>query len=356
MKFLDQCKIYMRSGAGGDGCVSFRREKFVEYGGPDGGNGGRGGHIIIEAVNGLNTLIDFRYNQHFKAERGHHGMGKIRTGADGKDLIVKVPVGTEILSDEKDIVLAELMAPGERIVLLEGGRGGLGNTHFKSSVNRAPRHFIPGGPSQEMWVWLRLKLIADAGLVGLPNAGKSTFLAAVSRARPKIADYPFTTLKPQLGVAHVDDKEFVIADIPGLIEGASEGAGLGHRFLGHIERCGVLLHLVDGTQSGVTDAYRTIREELEAYGAGLEDKEELVALTKSDALDARSLSARKRALEKACGQPVMVISAVSGSNVREVLRALATRVGRDTVPEDEAADQISEQPETSSGPWSPLDN
>ncbi|MDA5192774.1 GTPase ObgE [Govanella unica] len=356
MKFLDQCKIFLRSGAGGDGCVSFRREKFVEFGGPDGGNGGRGGHIIIEAVPGLNTLIDFRYRQHFKAERGHHGMGRSRTGADGADMVIPVPVGTEIIDDETETVVAELITPGQRIMLLEGGRGGLGNEHFKSSTNRAPRHFIPGGPTQELWVWLRLKLMADAGLLGMPNAGKSTFLAAVSRAKPKIADYPFTTLKPQLGVVHIDDREFVLADIPGLIAGASEGAGLGHRFLGHIERCGVLLHLVDATQSSVSDAYRTVRAELDAYGSGLEDKLEIVALSKTDAVDARSLSARKRALEKTCGKPVHLLSAVSGLGVKEILRNLSAEVGHITVPEQPAVESTPSAPVEKDSNWSPLDS
>lgn len=350
MKFLDQCKIYLRSGAGGDGCCSFRREKFIEYGGPDGGNGGRGGSIVFEAVAGLNTLIDFRYRQHFKAERGHHGMGRNRTGAAGADLIIPVPVGTEILDEARETVIADLAHAGERVVLLEGGQGGLGNDHFKSSTNRAPRKTTKGGEAQEMWVWLRLKLLADAGLVGLPNAGKSTFLSAVSRARPKIADYPFTTLKPQLGVVHVDDKEFVLADIPGLIEGAHEGAGLGDRFLGHIERCGVLLHLVDGTQENVTGAYRTVRRELKAYGHGLDQKDEIIALSKVDALDPATRKAQLAKLKRAAKKPVYALSAATGEGVRDILRAIAERVGRATVPET-AAEQTAE----ASADWSPLD-
>ena len=349
MKFLDQCKIYLRSGAGGDGCCSFRREKFIEYGGPDGGDGGRGGSIVFEAVAGLNTLIDFRYKQHFKAERGHHGMGRNRTGAAGADLIIPVPVGTEVLDEERETVIADLAHAGDRVVLLEGGQGGLGNDHFKSSTNRAPRKTIPGGEAQEMWVWLRLKLLADAGLVGLPNAGKSTFLSAVSRARPKIGDYPFTTLKPQLGVVHVDDKEFVLADIPGLIEGAHEGAGLGDRFLGHIERCGVLLHLVDGTEENVTVAYRTIRRELKAYGHGLDDKDEIVALSKVDALDPATRKSRLAKLKRAAKKPVYALSAATGDGVRDILRAIAERVGRETVPEEAVTEETTDI-------WSPLDN
>lgn len=354
MKFLDQCKIYLKSGAGGDGCCSFRREKFIEYGGPDGGNGGRGGHVIFEAVPGLNTLIDFRYRQHFKAERGHHGMGRSRSGAAGADLVIPVPVGTEILADDQETVIADLSQAGDRIVLLEGGHGGLGNEHFKSSTNRAPRHTVPGGEAQEMWVWLRLKLLADAGLVGLPNAGKSTFLAAVSRANPKIGDYPFTTLKPQLGVVHIDDQEFVLADIPGLIEGAHEGAGLGDRFLGHIERCGVLLHLVDGTQEDVSGAYRTVRRELMAYGQGLDDKEEIIALSKLDALDADTRKKRLAKLKRAAKKPVLALSAASGEGVREILRALAARVGRATVPKKEK--EADAAAPTDTGAWSPLDH
>ncbi|RMF08331.1 MAG: GTPase ObgE [Alphaproteobacteria bacterium] len=355
MHFLDQCKIYLRSGAGGDGCLSFRREKYVEFGGPDGGDGGRGGHIIFEAVPGLNTLIDFRYKQHFKAPRGGHGMGKNRTGASARDLVIPVPVGTQILDEHNETVLADFTRAGERLVLLEGGRGGLGNTHFKSSVNRAPRQTTKGEPGREMWVWLRLKLLADAGLVGLPNAGKSTFLARVSRAKPKIGAYPFTTLAPQLGVVQVDGCEFVMADIPGLIEGAHEGAGLGDRFLGHVERCGVLLHLVDGTAEDVAGAYRTVRGELEAYGQGLADKDEIVALNKCDALDQAVQTDKLKALEDASSREVFAISGATGDGVRTVLRRLAALVGRPSANETtfNDADAAGDDAEAD---WSPLDD
>jgi GTP-binding protein len=326
MKFLDQAKIHIRSGAGGDGCVSFRREKFIEYGGPDGGDGGRGGDVVFECVAGLNTLIDFRYTQHFKAERGHHGMGENRTGRAGKPLIIKVPLGTQIIAEDGETLLADLTEIGQKLTLLEGGQGGHGNTHFKSSVNRAPRRFDPGGEAIEMSVWLRLKLLADAGLVGLPNAGKSTFLAAVTRAKPKIADYPFTTLVPQLGVVHVDEREFVLADIPGLIEGAHEGAGLGTRFLGHIERCRTLLHLVDGTQDDIVGNWRTVRKELKAYGHGLDRKPEVLALNKIDALQEDELEAKRAKLEKAARKKVMIVSGAAGMNVPEVLRQLLKNV------------------------------
>ena len=323
MKFLDQAKIWVKAGDGGNGCVAFRREKFVEFGGPWGGDGGKGGDVIVEAVPNLNTLIDYRYAQHFKAERGGDGAGRDMTGADGRDLVLKVPVGTEILAEDKTTVIADLVEPGQRVTLCRGGRGGFGNAHYKSSTNRAPRRADPGAPGEERWVWLRLKLIADAGIVGLPNTGKSTFLAAVSAAKPKIADYPFTTLTPQLGVVRLgDDAEFVLADIPGLIEGAHEGAGLGDRFLGHIERCAVLLHLVDGTRSAVTEAYRTVRAELEAYGAGLAGKPEVVALNKADAIEPRALAARRAALARAAGKHVLVLSAATGQGKAEVLRAL----------------------------------
>ncbi|MGE0155031.1 MAG: GTPase ObgE [Reyranellaceae bacterium] len=326
MKFLDQAKIHIRSGAGGDGCVSFRREKFIEYGGPDGGDGGKGGDVAFECVAGLNTLIDFRYTQHFKAERGHHGMGENRTGRAGKPLSVKVPLGTQIIAEDGETLLADMTELGQRFVLLEGGHGGKGNTHFKSSTNRAPRRFTKGGEAAEMSVWLRLKLLADAGLVGLPNAGKSTFLAAVSRARPKIADYPFTTLTPQLGVVKVDEREFVLADIPGLIEGAHEGAGLGTRFLGHIERCRVLLHLVDATQDDVVGNWRTVRRELKAYGHGLERKPEILALNKIDALAADELEEKRARLEKAARKKVQTVSGAAGLNVPDVLRLLLKQV------------------------------
>jgi len=327
MKFLDQAKIYCRSGDGGNGVVGFRRERFIEFGGPDGGDGGRGGHVIFEAAENLNTLIDFRYTQHFRAPKGGNGAGANKTGHAARDVLIKVPIGTQIMDDDRETLLADLDAPGKRVVLLQGGDGGHGNTHFKSSTNRAPRRAEPGWPGAERWVWLRLKLIADAGLVGLPNAGKSTFLAAVSAAHPKIADYPFTTLTPQLGVVRLSDtQDFVLADIPGLIEGAHDGAGLGDRFLGHVERCAVLLHLVDGAAGNVVAAWRTIREELAAYGAGLADKPEIVALNKSDAMTARELSARRLALSRACGHPVMVVSGVSGQGVPEVLFALYEKV------------------------------
>ncbi|HKN41676.1 MAG TPA: GTPase ObgE, partial [Sphingomicrobium sp.] len=291
MKFLDEAKVYIASGAGGNGCVSFRREKFIEFGGPNGGDGGTGGDVVVEAVTGLNTLIDYRYQQHFKAQRGGNGMGKDRAGANGKDVVLKVPVGTQVYEEDGETLLADLTEVGQRVTIAEGGNGGFGNAHFKSSTNRAPRHANPGQPGEEHTIRLRLKLIADAGLIGLPNAGKSTFLAAVSAAKPKIADYPFTTLHPQLGVVEVDGREFVLADLPGLIEGAHEGIGLGDRFLGHTERCRVLLHLIDGTSDDAGEAYRIVRGELEAYGHGLTDKPEIVALSKSDALTKDAIKA-----------------------------------------------------------------
>lgn len=324
MKFLDQCKVYVRSGNGGGGCISFRREKFIEYGGPDGGDGGKGGDVWIVAVEGLNTLIDFRYQQHFKADTGGHGMGQNRHGADGEDVVLRVPVGTEILDEDQETVLADLTKEGERVLLAKGGNGGFGNAHFKSSVNQAPRRANPGLEGEERALWLRLKLIADAGLIGLPNAGKSTFLAAVSAATPKIADYPFTTLHPNLGVVDLSAGErFVLADVPGLIEGAADGAGLGTRFLGHVERCAVLLHLIDATQESATRAYRTVRAELEAYGGGLAEKAELVALNKCDALDGATVARKRAALSRAIGKPVAVISGVSGAGVVELLREAA---------------------------------
>jgi GTP-binding protein len=326
MKFLDQAKVYLKSGDGGPGCVSFRREKYVEFGGPDGGDGGRGGDVRVEAVDGLNTLIDYRYRQHFKAGRGRHGMGKDRTGARGADAVLKVPVGTQVIDDETGRLLADLTEVGQRARLLKGGDGGFGNAHYKSSTNRAPRRADPGWPGEEAWVWLRLKLIADAGLVGLPNAGKSTFLAAVSRARPKIADYPFTTLHPNLGVVSAGGEEFALADIPGLIAGAHEGHGLGDRFLGHVERCAVLLHLVDGTEADVAAAYRTVRDELEAYGQGLARKPEILALNKADALDGPAAAARAAELAAAAGTEVLTISGVAGSGVAETLRRLQAAI------------------------------
>jgi GTP-binding protein len=326
MRFLDLCKVYIRSGGGGAGCVSFRREKYIEFGGPDGGDGGNGGSVWVEAVEGLNTLIDFRYQQHFFAASGQHGMGKQMTGVTGKDVLLKLPVGTEILDEDQETVIADLTVVGQRVCLAKGGNGGFGNLHFKSSTNRAPARANPGQEGIERTIWLRLKLIADAGLLGLPNAGKSTFLAAVSNARPKIADYPFTTLYPNLGVVGVDGREFVMADIPGLIEGASEGRGLGDLFLGHVERCSVLLHLVDGTSSTITKDYRTILTELEAYSPELAAKPRITALNKIDALDSKTLASRKKSLEKAVGGPVMLMSGVSREGVTEVLRALQTQI------------------------------
>jgi GTP-binding protein len=323
MKFLDQCKIYLRSGDGGDGVVGFRREKYIEFGGPDGGNGGRGGDIVFEAQENLNTLIDFRYTQHFRVRKGGNGSGADRTGAGSSDVVVKVPIGTQVFAEDQETMLADLDRPGMRVVLLRGGDGGFGNAHFKTSTNRAPRRATKGWPGEERWVWLRLKLIADAGLIGLPNAGKSTFLAATTAAKPKIADYPFTTLHPQLGVIRLSmSEEFVLADIPGLIEGAHGGAGLGDRFLGHVERCAVMLHLVDGAAGDVVHAWRTVREELAAYGGGLAEKPELIGLNKCDAMSPRETSARAAALRKASGRPVMVLSGVSGQGVPEVLRTL----------------------------------
>lgn len=326
MKFLDEAKIFVKSGDGGAGCIAFRREKFIEFGGPNGGDGGRGGDIVVEVVPNLNTLIDYRYQQHFKARRGYHGSGSNRTGADAETIVLKVPVGTQIFDEDKETLLFDLMTPGERVVLCRGGDGGFGNAHYKTSTNQAPRIAGQGWPGEERWIWLRLKLIADAGLVGLPNAGKSTMLAAVSRAKPKIADYPFTTLKPQLGVVHVDEREFVMADIPGLIEGAHEGAGLGTKFLGHVERCRVLLHLVDGTQDDVVGAYKTIRKELKSYSAELAKKIEIVALNKCDAMTEEEIEEKAAALKKAAklkkGQQVFRVSGAAGINVTELKRTL----------------------------------
>ncbi len=335
MKFLDEAKIYIRSGDGGNGIVAFRREKFIEFGGPNGGDGGKGGDVWAEGVEGLNTLIDYRYQVHFKAQRGQHGMGQNRAGAKGDDIVLKVPVGTEILDEEGEELIADISEPGQRVLLAKGGNGGFGNAHFKTSTNRAPRHANPGQEGSERWIRLRLKLIADAGLVGLPNAGKSTFLATVTAAKPKIADYPFTTLHPGLGVVRSAGREFVLADIPGLIEGAHEGAGLGDRFLGHIERCRVLLHLVDGTSEEPGQAYETVRGELEAYGAGLAEKPEIVALSKADALDEETLAERVADLADAAGRTPLVISSASGLGVEEVLGQLADVIGAAKV-EDKA--------------------
>ena len=337
MKFLDQCKIYIRSGDGGGGAVSFRREKFIEYGGPDGGDGGRGGDVWVVAEEGLNTLIDYRYQQHFKAETGVHGMGRNRHGRNGEDVILRVPVGTQVLDEERETIIADLNTEGQRLRLAKGGNGGFGNAYFKGPVNQAPRHANPGQAGEELVVWLRLKLIADAGLVGLPNAGKSTFLAAVSAAKPKIADYPFTTLTPNLGVVDLSSTErFVLADIPGLIEGASEGAGLGTRFLGHVERSAVLIHLVDGTQDDVAGAWKMVREELEAYGEGLTDKREILALNKIDALTPELRKAKAKALKKASGAAPLMVSGVSGEGVPEVLRAALKEIRAGRIEEKEA--------------------
>ena len=337
MKFLDQAKVFIRSGDGGAGCVAFRREKFIEFGGPSGGNGGRGGDIIVEAVDGLNTLIDYRYQQHFKAKTGGHGMGANRSGAAAPDVVLKVPVGTQVFDEDNETLLADFTRVGERAVLAKGGNGGFGNAHFKSSTNRAPRRANPGIPGEERTIWLRLKLIADAGLVGLPNAGKSTFLAAVSAAKPKIADYPFTTLHPQLGVVSIDSREFVLADIPGLIEGAHEGAGLGDRFLGHVERCRVLLHLVDGTCEHAGEAYKTVRAELDAYGTILVDKPEIVALNKADALTPEQLKQQTARLKRAAKKTPLVISAVTRQGVTEALRALVKVIDASSEPKEVAA-------------------
>jgi GTPase len=324
MKFLDQAKIHLRSGNGGDGVVAFRREKFLEFGGPEGGNGGRGGDIVFEAAPNLNTLIDFRYTQHFRAAKGGNGAGSNRTGANAPPVIIRVPVGTEILADDRATLLADLCEPGQRVVLLRGGDGGFGNAHYKSSTNRAPRRADKGWSGEERAVWLRLKLIADAGLIGRPNAGKSTFLSRVSAARPKIADYPFTTLRPQLGVVRLSaTSEFVLADLPGLIEGAHEGAGVGDRFLGHAERCAVLLHLIDGAAGDVVAAWRMIREELAAYGAGLANKPEIIGLNKRDAMTSHEAAARRTALERASSRPVFLLCAVTGEGVDPLLQTLA---------------------------------
>ena len=352
MKFLDQAKIYIRSGNGGAGCVSFRREKFIPNGGPDGGDGGHGGNVWITAVDGLNTLIDYRYQQHFKAQTGVHGMGRQMHGAKGEDVILKVPVGTQVLDDDKETVLLDMDHAGKTEMLLKGGNGGWGNVHFKGPSNQAPKYANPGQEGQERWIWLRLKLIADVGLAGLPNAGKSTFLAASSAARPKIADYPFTTLVPNLGVVDLSETErFVIADIPGLIEGAHEGAGIGTRFLGHVERSGCLLHLIDGTQDDVGKAYRIIRHELEAYGAGLAEKAEVLALNKIDALTPEAREEKAAELEAVAGRRPMLVSGVSGEGVTELLRAAWTEVRKDRgeIAPAEEDETVMETP----GGWAP---
>jgi len=345
MKFLDLARVHIRSGAGGAGCVSFRREKYIEFGGPDGGDGGGGGSVWAEVVDGLNTLIDFRYQQHFFAQNGQPGRGQQRTGRDGEDIVLRVPVGTEILDEDQETVIADLTDVGSRVLLARGGNGGWGNLHFKTSTNQAPRRANPGQEGVERTLWLRLKLIADAGLVGLPNAGKSTFLAASSNARPKIADYPFTTLHPNLGVVGVDGAEFVMADIPGLIAGAHEGRGIGDRFLGHVERCSVLLHLVDGTADDVAGDYRTIIDELEAYGGHLADKPRVTALNKVDALDDEMRADARARLEQAAGAPVFLLSPVTGEGLAEVLRAVRAQIAEDRLRTITA----HEEPE----PWQP---
>ena len=348
MKFLDQAKIYIRSGDGGAGAVSFRREKFLEFGGPDGGDGGRGGNVWAEAVDGLNTLIDYRYQQHFKAKTGMHGMGRNMTGGKGDDVILKVPAGTQIFDEDNETLICDLTEIGQRYRLAKGGNGGFGNLHFTTSTNRAPRRANPGQEGQELTIWLRLKLIADAGVVGLPNAGKSTFLASVTAAKPKIADYPFTTLHPNLGVARVDGRELVIADIPGLIEGAHEGVGIGDRFLGHVERTRVLLHLVSAQEENVGKAYKVVRGELEAYGHGLTDKQEVVALSQIDTLDPDSRKKKIKELQKACGRPPLLLSAVSHEGLNDVLRQLASVIDQSKAEEaaatgKSAVSQISEE-------------
>ena len=344
MKFLDEAKVYVRSGDGGPGCVSFRREKFIEFGGPNGGDGGRGGDVWIECVQGLNTLIDYRYRQHFKAKKGEHGMGSNCHGAKGDDAVLQVPAGTQVFAEDGETLIADMTEVGQRVWLATGGNGGFGNAYVTTSTNRAPRHANPGLEGQEMWLILRLKLIADAGLVGLPNAGKSTFLATVTAAKPKIADYPFTTLHPGLGVVRSDEREFVLADIPGLIEGAHEGVGLGDRFLAHVERCRVLLHLVEGTSEHAGKAYKLVRRELEAYGEGLSDKPEIVALSKADALDADTLKQQLARLKRAAGGKPLVLSAASGQGVQEALRAIQAQL--DTQGAEEAEAQPAE-------PWQP---
>ena len=345
MKFLDQAKVYIQSGAGGKGCVAFRRERFIEYGGPWGGDGGRGGNVWAEAVENLNTLIDYRFQQHIRAKNGEGGAGKDMHGAGGDDAIMKVPVGTQIYEEDGETLIADLSEPGQRVQLLRGGNGGFGNAHFKSSTNQAPRFANPGQPGEEKIIILQLKLIADVGLIGLPNAGKSTFLSRVSQARPKIADYPFTTLAPQLGMVRIDTTDFVVADLPGLIEGAHEGVGLGDRFLGHAERCNVILHLIDGTEAEIAKTYKTIRGELEAYGQGLTDKPEIVVLNKVDAIEKPALTKKLASLKKACGHDVLVMSGVTGDGVSEVLRALAKVIGK-----KRAADKKAKEPKTE---WRP---
>lgn len=337
MKFLDQAKIYIRSGDGGSGCCAFRHEKYIEFGGPSGGNGGRGGDVVFEAVPNLNTLIDFRYQQHFKAEKGRNGEGSERTGRKGETLVIKVPVGTEIVADDGETIIKDMVAPYERFTIAKGGDGGLGNASYKTSTNQAPRRADPGWPGEEMWVWLRLKIIADVGLLGFPNAGKSTFLSAVTSARPKIADYPFTTLYPNLGLTRIDDEEMLIADIPGLIEGAHEGTGLGDKFLRHIERCAVLLHIIDGTQKDVAGAYRAIRKELKLYSPVLEKKPQIIVINKIDALVDEERAAKVREVQKAARKKPLLMSGVSGEGTQAVLHALLPHVLKERAARQENA-------------------
>lgn len=351
MHFLDQAKIFIRSGAGGPGAVSFRREKYVEYGGPDGGDGGRGGDIIFEAVAGLNTLIDFRYSQHFKAQRGIPGMGKNRTGAAGKDMVIKVPVGTQVLDEDRETVLLDLVEAGQRATLLRGGDGGRGNASYKTSTNRAPRQHGPGWPGQEMYVWLRLKLLADVGLLGLPNAGKSTFINQISNTKAKVGDYPFTTLRPQLGVVRHKAREFVLADIPGLIAGAADGAGIGDRFLGHIERCRVLIHLIDIHGKDPAEAMQVVEEELEAYGAGLDEKPRLITLNKIDLVDRELVEAFTAELKAAGAERVFAVSGATGEGLEELMDAVLEHLPAATVTERPQG-EVEEEAEAK--PWSPL--
>ena len=356
MRFLDSAKIWVKSGDGGGGCSSFRREKFIEFGGPNGGDGGRGAHVVALADPALNTLIDYRYRQHFKAPRGQNGMGQERTGKSGEDVVLRLPVGTQIYAEDGETLIADLTEPHQRVMICKGGDGGLGNVHFKSSTNRAPRRADPGWPGEERWIWLKLKLLADAGLVGLPNAGKSTFLASTTAAKPKIADYPFTTLHPGLGVVGLDGREFVLADIPGLIEGAHEGHGLGDRFLGHVERCGALLHLIDASGEHAGRAYRIVRQELDAYGAGLSEKPEIVALSKCDIVDDETLKQQAERLRRAVSsygpeivpgerrRPILKLSAATGAGVKEALRALLSVVEGRRKREAEAEPQPEWRP------------
>ena len=352
MKFLDQAKIFIQSGDGGAGCVSFRREKYIEFGGPNGGDGGKGGSVYIEAVPNLNTLIDFRYHQHFKAQKGRNGMGSDKTGSKGEDIVIKVPVGTEVLAEDQETLIVDMLEPGQRFLIAKGGDGGRGNAQFKTSTNQAPRYAEPGWPGQEMWVWLRLKVIADVGLLGMPNAGKSTFLSVVTKARPKIADYPFTTIHPNLGVAWVDNYEMVIADIPGLIEGAHEGVGLGDRFLKHVERCFALLHLIDATGADVAEAYTNIRRELELYDPKLAQKPEVVVLNKCDALSEKEIAKKQKTLEQAIGKKVFVMSAIARKGVFECLLEINKYITRNRVRKEEEA--VVEKEASEDKPWSPV--